>query len=99
MQDSLISSDESSINGLDIYGDLLKSYPKVVESLAPNSLKNTPNESDINSDKVSEKNNEFDILTIWRNTQNFNYNDAPLENNDFEQTSNHTKYMEIILGN
>ena len=99
MKDTLISIDANSLDGIDIYADIMKSAPKkIIEGLAPNSLNGRPNQS-APPQPTMNNNIETEILTTWRTTQTFNYNTSLLnEPNSFEQTTNNMKYMNKIKG-
>lgn len=99
MKDTLISMDANSLDGIDIYADIMKSAPKkVIEGLAPNSLNDHPSQP-APPPPTMNNNIETDILTTWRTTQTFNYNTSLLnEPNSFEQTTNNMKYMNKIKG-
>jgi len=99
MKDTLISMDANSLDGIDIYADIMKSVPKkVIEGLAPNSLNGHPSQP-APPPPTMNNNIETDILTTWRTTQTFNYNTSLLnEPNSFEQTTNNMKYMNKIKG-
>lgn len=103
MKDTLVYMDSNSLDSIDIYGDIMKGSPKVIEGLAPNSVH--PASGDPASDDPAPMASgdpasgdiayDLDLLANWRKEQDQNY--AGLSDR-FEQTTNSTKYMNMIKG-